>query len=132
MKNVLLFSLVLVLSFAAIGCGDDDADAASPVGIWQGDPDSNIVLLLNADNTYSSAQNDTDDKMLKGSKGVYLVAGSTITFTAAQVWSGSDYVAQTFTYAAKFAINNTEMTVTTVSGTDDTGIIAGSYTKVEY
>ena len=41
-------------------------------------------------------------------------------------------MAQTFTYAAKFAINNTEMTVTTVSGTDDTGIIAGSYTKVEY
>ena len=70
MKNVLLFSLVLALSFVAIGCGDDDADAVSPVGIWQGDPDSNIMLLLNADNTYSSAQNDTDDKMLKGSKGV--------------------------------------------------------------
>lgn len=132
MKNVLLFSLVLVLSFAAIGCGDDDADTASPVGEWQGDPDSLIALALAADNTYSSIKHDSGAATVAGSTGTYTIAGNTITFTANQVWNGTAYVAQTFTYAAKFAINNTEMTLTTVSGSDVTGIIAGSYTKIEY
>jgi hypothetical protein len=132
MKKALLFTIVIALSLVAIGCGDDDADAASPVGEWQGDPDSLIALALAADNTYSSLKNNPGSALVAASAGTYTIAGSTITFTATQVWNGTAYVAQTFTYAAKFAINNTEMTLTTVSGTDVTGIIAGSYTKIEY
>lgn len=132
MKKALLFAIVVALSLIAIGCGDEDSTAASPAGVWQGDPDSRIALVLGTDNTYTSTQNDSNSDMVKGSKGVYVVAGSTITFSATQVWNGTAYVAQTFTYAAKFTINNTEMTLTTVSGTDVTGIIAGSYTKIEY